>query len=476
MLFRQITDKKLSQYAYLIGCQRTGQAIVIDPQRDINRYIEAAAEEDLQIVAAADTHIHADYVSGLPEMAGIGARIYASDEGDADWKYQWLLGSSYDYQLIRNGDSFNIGNIRFDVWATPGHTPEHVCFFVTDQGGGATEAMGLLSGDFIFVGDVGRPDLLESAAGQVGVMEPSARRLYHSIQRFKELPLHMQVWPAHGAGSACGKALGAVPMSTVGYELNFNASILAAGDEDGFTSFILDGQPEPPLYFARMKAWNRDGAPLLEKYPKPKLMTVQKLGEMAGHLGVVVVDTRPWPEYRRAHLPGSLFAPLTNAFPTVAGSYVEAGMPVYLIVEETRLDEAVTDLIRIGLDHIVGYAGIETFAEYRDSGGEVASCKDVDIGGLQALLADERTFLLDVRRASELETEGRISGSHNIAHTRLPAHLDQVPRDRPIAVHCCTGIRSCYASALLQRHGYDATNVSGGFVAWVESGAQVANV
>ncbi|MCB0294386.1 MAG: MBL fold metallo-hydrolase, partial [Calditrichaeota bacterium] len=173
MFFRMLYDDKLAQAAYVIGCQRTGEAVVIDPQRDVDRYINLAEKEELKITAVTETHIHADFLSGARELAErTGAKLYLSDEGDADWKYQWLHqkqgGGSYHHQLLKDNDSFMIGNIELKVLHTPGHTPEHISFMVTDHGGGATEPMGIATGDFVFVGDVGRPDLLETAAGQAG--------------------------------------------------------------------------------------------------------------------------------------------------------------------------------------------------------------------------------------------------------------------------------------------------------------------
>ena len=181
MFMRIIYDEKLAQAAYLIGCQKTGEAVVIDPERDVDRYIDLAAENGLRIVATAETHIHADFVSGSRELAErVGAKVLVSDEGDADWKYEWLNkkldGGAYAYRLLKDGDTFNIGHIEFKVIHTPGHTPEHIVFLVTDRGGGANEPIGMATGDFVFVGDLGRPDLLESAAGHAGAMEPSARR------------------------------------------------------------------------------------------------------------------------------------------------------------------------------------------------------------------------------------------------------------------------------------------------------------
>jgi glyoxylase-like metal-dependent hydrolase (beta-lactamase superfamily II) len=193
MFMRMIYDEKLAQAAYLIGCQRTGEAVVIDPERDVDRYIDLAHENGLRIVTTAETHIHADFVSGSRELAErVGAKVYVSDEGDADWKYEWLDqkvgGGSYDYQLLKHGDSFKIGNVELKAIHTPGHTPEHIVFLVTDHGANATEPIGMATGDFVFVGDLGRPDLLETAAGQAGAMEPSARRLFSTVKKLGRHP------------------------------------------------------------------------------------------------------------------------------------------------------------------------------------------------------------------------------------------------------------------------------------------------
>ena len=401
MFFRQVFDRKLAQYAYVIGCQSTGEAIVVDPMRDVDVYLEIARAEGFELVAVAETHIHADFLSGARELAErAGTLVYVSAEGGTDWQSEWLKGGEYRHRLLRDGDHFMIGNIRFDVMFTPGHTPEHICYLVTDTPSGAAIPLGLLSGDFVFVGDVGRPDLLETAAGQVGSTEPGARALFQSLKRFRELNPSVQVWPAHGAGSACGKSLGAVPMSTVGYELMANRAIAAASDPDVFVAYILEGQPEPPLYFARMKRDNRVGPAVLGGIPEPKRVPPNKLADLAGATGVAVLDTRSWDEYRHAHLPGALFAPLTNAFTTIAGSYVPEKMPVILIVPETRVREAVVDLIHVGLDHIAGYATPDMFAEYAHK-GKTAAIAEIAASEIEREVNDG-AFLLDVRRAAEL--------------------------------------------------------------------------
>ncbi|TVR13428.1 MAG: MBL fold metallo-hydrolase [Balneolaceae bacterium] len=459
MYFKQFFDEKLAQYAYLIGCQANGTAVVIDPMRDIDQYIDHAAKQNLTIVAAADTHIHADYISGLREFAERGVKVYASDEGDADWKYEWLIGSDYDYELMHDGDEFKIGNITIKAWHTPGHTPEHLTFLVTD-GAAANEPMGMATGDFVFVGDVGRPDLLESAAGMADVMEPSARTLFKTVEAFKNMPEYMQIWPGHGAGSACGKALGAIPKTTVGYELKYNNSLKSASSEDNFVKFILEGQPEPPLYFARMKRDNKIGPALIGGMPQPKRLTIKELKGLAGKENTVLLDTRERNEFAAGHIPGSLLSPLNKQFNTVAGSYITEDEEIYLIVNEHQVKEAVLDLYNIGLDNVAGYVTPRDLQIYKEQDGAFDKLETVtfeDITGLK-----EGEIVLDVRKGSEFE-EAHVEGALNYAHTRLLPRKEELPRDKKFFVHCQSGGRSAVAAALLKRDGFNVALVEDEF-------------
>ena len=481
MLFRQIHDPSLAQYAYLVGCQKTGEALVIDPERDVDRYLAAAAAEGLTIAHVAETHIHADFLSGARDLADrTGAQLYLSAEGeDEGWGSNWAEGRN-DVTSLRDGDTFAVGNITVRAVHSPGHTPEHLAFLVTDHGGGADEPMGLVSGDFVFVGDLGRPDLLEQAAGQAGAQEPAARQLYQSVHRFLDLDDFVQVWPAHGAGSACGKALGAVPQSTVGYERRFNGMIDAARrGETAFVDAILDGQPEPPLYFARMKVQNRDGVPPLRSLPTPRALAPDELAALTGDqaidpapgalAGAVVVDTRPdRSAFMAAHLPGALYAPLGSAFSTVAGSYVtDPDTPLVLVVPQARVEGAVRDLVRIGLDNVVATATYETLAAYTQGGGETARIPEVDFQSV--VDRADGAVVVDVRRLSEVEA-GHVPGSVHVPHTRLAERLGEVPADRPLLVHCQSGVRAAVASAFLSSHGRDVTYVNDGFAHYRETG------
>ncbi|MEO1129124.1 MAG: MBL fold metallo-hydrolase [Planctomycetota bacterium] len=472
---RMVYDEKLAQAAYVIGCQRSGEAIVIDPQRDVDRYIDLAAEHGLRLVAAAETHIHADFVSGTRELAErIGARVYLSDEGDADWKYQWLEkklgGGSYDHVLLHHGDTFSIGNIEFRALHTPGHTPEHIVFLVTDRGAGATEPIGLATGDFVFVGDLGRPDLLETAAGEVGAMEPAARRLHTTVRALGDIPDFVQVWPGHGAGSACGKALGAIPTSTIGYERRFNPAIQAAASEQAFVDFILSGQPEPPLYFAAMKRDNKLGPHVLGALPTPPEIDATDLLALDA-TSVAIVDTRPWDAFRQGHVPGALSLPLIKSFCTDAGSLLKDTDDIYLIVQTERLEEVVRDLVRIGLDRLRGWIDVSAIDALAAAGQPLSTITDLTVDDAQGLIDRGEVHVLDVRRATEFEA-GHIPGATNVAHTRLASRLDEVPRQR-LLVNCRSGVRSGRATSQLQRLGYDVINLRGGFIAWEEAAEPV---
>ena len=480
MFMRMVYDDKLAEAAYLIGCQRNGEAIVIDPQRDVDRYEKLAAANGLKIVAVAETHIHADFLSGSRELAERGVMVYVSDEGDADWKYQWLNsksgGGAYTHRLLKDGDVFKVGNIEFKAVHTPGHTPEHLCYMVTDKGGGADKPMGVATGDFVFVGDLGRPDLLESAAGFKGKADPAAHRLYATVQKFIQWPDYLQVWPAHGAGSACGKALGAVPSSTVGYEKMFNPSVLAASSEQNFVNYILDAQPEPPLYFSRMKRDNKIGPKVLgiatgAGVPKPRQLSIDDLKAVDG-TKAAVIDTRPWRAFKAGHVPGALHLPLNNTFNTDGGSLIGEEETLVLIVEPAGVDEAVRDLIRVGLDNFVGWFDATQMDAYAAANGKLAATEEKTVAEVRASSDLGSAFVLDVRRAAE-NKEVRMAGALNIAHTRLLSRLAEVPRDRHLLVHCRGGVRSARACSLLQKHGYTCTNLAGGMLAWEQSNAPV---
>ena len=462
MFLRQIADPNLAQYAYLIGCQRSGEAVVVDPERDIQRYRDIAAQEGLKITAVAETHIHADFVSGAREFAAAdpNIKLYLSAEGGPNWQSEWAKDLP-GLHLLHDGDSFNIGNIELKAVHTPGHTPEHMVYLVTDHGGGANEPIALLSGDFLFVGDAGRPDLLEQAAGLENTQEPGARALYHSLRKVSELPCHVQVLPAHGAGSSCGKALGSVPNSTFGYEEKFNPALrIALNDsENNFVKFILSGQPEPPTYFATMKHVNKVGPTVLGILPTPKETSVAEITPRLSDLGFVVLDTRSREAFLAGHLKGSLFTP-PKKFSDFAGSYLKPEQEIVVVAKDPQEAEGfIHQLVRIGLDKIAGFLPADAISAA--TGDIVQSTKAIPFKDVPSHAANG-IQLLDVRKATEFSA-GHLRGASNIAHTRLLPELTEVPADKPLLVSCQSGMRAAGACAFLARNGRNVTCIADKF-------------
>ncbi|HEX6372876.1 MAG TPA: MBL fold metallo-hydrolase [Longimicrobium sp.] len=471
MILKHFYDEKLAQASYLVGCAATGEALVVDPNRDVDTYVRAAEAAGLRVTHVTETHIHADFVSGARELAErTGARLHLSDEGDADWKYAYA--SEYNALLLKDGDTFRVGNIRVKVMHTPGHTPEHLSFVITDTAG-ADRPMGVFTGDFVFVGDVGRPDLLEKAANMTGTMEAGARTLFQSLQGFKaELPDFVQIWPGHGAGSACGKSLGAVPQSTLGYERLFNWG-LAAEDEGEFVEAVLAGQPEPPKYFAQMKRINKEGPRVLGGFPRPARVDVTELPGLIDGLAMVV-DTRPAPAYAGAHVPGTLNIPLNRSFNTWAGWLIPYDRDFYLIVERSEsMDEAVRDLAMIGLDRVAGFFTADVIDAWRAAGRETGTVQQMTADELADRIASGDVNVVDVRGAAEWEA-GHLPGVPNVPVGYLAERLAELPADRPVVVHCQGGARSAIAASVLQANGVrSVANLPGGYQEWVAGGHSV---
>jgi len=461
MLLRYFYDTALAHASYMVGCQKTGEAIIIDAGRDIQQYLDAAAAEGMRIVAAADTHIHADYVSGARELAERGARLLLSDEEPPEWKYQFA--SDYAHQLLRDGDTFAIGKVAFEVLHTPGHTPESISFVLTDKGGGADKPMGIFTGDFVFVGSIGRPDLLEEAAGIVGTAEPGARDLYRSIQRFNELPDYLQVWPAHGAGSACGKGLGAIPSSTVGYEKQFNPA-LRYEDEEQFVRYILSEQPEAPKYFAVMKRVNKEGPTILGPDKSPSKLDATTLEQTAANQ--MVIDTRKHESFAAGHVPGTVNIPL-KYLAAWAGWLVDYDAPVYLLTAEADRHEAIRVLHKIGIEKV---DGVFDAREVAANGLNTQTFAEVTPEDVHKQVTAGEITLVDVRGDGEWK-EQHIEQAKRCFLAGLPKKLAEFQGDCTLAFHCRSGGRSAIAASLAQAAGVEkVVNVKGGINAWVRAG------
>lgn len=460
MYFQHVYDKSLAQASYFIGCQKTGESLVIDPKRDVDTYIEIAKQNGMRITHVAETHIHADFLSGSRELAALtGAKMYLSDEGGPDWQYQ------FPHKGLKGGDEFYVGNLKIEVLHTPGHTPESISFLLTDVPA-SNEPVMLFTGDFVFVGDIGRPDLLEKAAGLKGTQEPGAKEMYKSIIRFAGLPDYIQVWPGHGAGSACGKALGAVPSSTVGYEKIRNWALQYNDDEKGFVKYLLEDQPEPPRYFAMMKKLNKVDRPLLTEVPKPRRLNANEL-KSSMEKGVKVIDTRLKTEFAKGFIPGSVNIQGNNSFSTWMGWFVSYDEPFILIAEENTLDDLMRKLMRIGMDNIFGY--VPYVGEWTALGGELLKADVVSAEELKKLARDGAQ-VVDLRGATEYNS-GHISGAENVFIGTLEQNLDKIRKDSPVVVHCQAGDRSSIGYSLLVKNGFtNVKNYSGGISDWANAG------
>ena len=468
MLLKRFYDDKLAQASYLVGCAATGEALVIDANRDVDQYLRAAEGEGVQITHVTETHIHADFVSGSRELAArTDALLLLSDEGDASWKYAFAREAGA--RLLRDGDRFMVGNLRIEVLHTPGHTPEHISFMITDTPA-TDQPMGVFTGDFIFAGDVGRPDLLEKAAKMAGTMEAGARTLFQTLQRFKMLPDYLQLWPGHGAGSACGKSLGAVPSTTLGYERIANWG-LATDDEGLFVQQVLAGQPEPPRYFAEMKRINKEGPRLLHGFRRPERLPESRLAAVLD-VNATVVDTRPWSEFAVGHVPGTINIPLNRSFTTWAGWLVPYHRPFYLIVDDASIEEVLRDLAMIGLDEAAGYFGRDAIQAWGADHHQLESVAQISSSELAVQMRRGTVSVIDVRGATEWEA-GHLPGVPNIPLGYLSERLEELPREKRLVMQCQGGARSAIATSLLRARGIEAVNLIGGFAEWQAGGNPV---
>lgn len=456
MLIERIYDEDLAQASYFIGCQAKGEAVVVDPRRDIAVYRSLAAANGMKIVAVTETHIHADFLSGTRELAAAtGATAYVSGEGGDDWQY------GFQAERLNDDDVITLGNITVKALHTPGHTPEHLSFLITDGAFADTPGY-LLSGDFVFSGDLGRPDLLDEAAGGIDTRFAGAKQLFASLRdKFLTLPDHVQVHPGHGAGSACGKALGAIPSSTVGYERLYAwwGPYLAANDEEGFIAELLDGQPDAHAYFGRMKRENREGPAVMgERAPLSELATETVAQGLAAD-AITFVDTRSNAEVHEGTVTGSLNIPFgksTASFGAwVVNPETDKNPLVLLAPSQAAAQEMWDHLVRVGIDDVAGYVtGLEGLPA---STPKLIQPEELD--GFEAAM------VLDVRNRTE-HAAGHIPGSHQLSGGRVMWNLDQLPSEGTIASYCQSGVRNSVAASALRRAGYDVVELDGSYAGW----------
>jgi hydroxyacylglutathione hydrolase len=471
MILRRFYDRELAQASYLIACSKSHAAVVIDPNRDVAQYLAAAAEERVKITHVTETHIHADFVSGARELAArTGATLLLSGEGGTDWQYGFAGDAGA--VLLRDGDAFSVGHVRFDARHVPGHTPEHLAFVVTDTAT-SDKPVGVVTGDFVFAGDVGRPDLLERAANVSGSMDEMARLLFRSLARFRELPDYLQLWPGHGAGSACGKGLGALPSTTIGYERVSNWAF-AIDDEATFVAEALRGQSEPPRYFARMKRLNRDGPPAWNAAaPFTRVGGDDVLRRIAA--GSVAIDVRTGPAFVSGHVPGSLGIAVGTSFSKWAGSLVSDDAPIVLIDDtpagapepSDRIRRAHHVLMLIGMDLATEWAGADALETARRTATGLEATREV---APRDLVKRRDAQIIDVRDQSEW-LGGHIEGARLLPLASLSRHMNHIDRNAPVVLHCQGGGRSITAASLLRANGFtDVSHLAGGADAWTDAG------
>ena len=463
MYFQHVYDKTLAQASYFIGCQKAGVAAVIDPKRDIDTYLEIAKQNNMQITHVFETHIHADFLSGARELAAVtGARMYLSDEGGEGWQYEFA------HEGLKHGMELMVGNLKIEVLHTPGHTPESISFLLTDTPASSEPVM-LFTGDFVFVGDIGRPDLLEKAAGMVGTQDKGAEQMYQSINLFANLPEFIQVWPGHGAGSACGKALGAVPSTTVGYEKKRNWAFSYGTNKAGFIDFLLTDQPEPPKYFAKMKELNKVDRPLLTEVPTIKELSKSDL-KAATAKGIKLIDTRNKQDFEKGFIEGSINIQGNNSFATWMGWFVSYNEQFILVASPSQMDDLTRKLMRIGLDNMYCFVDAAKINELSDA--PLLTSTMVNISDVKANTTAE---IIDLRGVAEYNS-GHIPGAKNVFVGTLLQNLDKVPKDKPVIIHCQGGDRAAIGYSLLVKEGYtNVSNYSPGMNEWIKEGQAVVS-
>lgn len=481
MFLKQYYLGCLAHASYLIADERTKIAAVVDPQRDVEQYLRDAQDGGYSIRYVFLTHFHADFLAGHIELRNrAGARIVMGSRAQAE----------FDFQAAKDGDLIELGDVRIQILETPGHTPEGISLLVFDRTQSDTTPQAVLTGDTLFIGDVGRPDLLAS----IGVTaDELAEMLYHSLNKLRALPDATLVYPAHGAGSMCGKSLSKETVSTIGEQKRFNYALQPMGFED-FKRLVTTDQPEAPDYFVYDAIKNRQERPDLEATLKSSLRALSAEDVLRlKNQGAQLVDVRDAADFEGAHFAGSLNIGLKGKYATWCGSMLSHDQPIVVIAEPGSEEEAVMRLGRIGFDNVAGYlrdgmralesrpeliqavaritapALAEQLATQSTDQPEGASPRlEPDASAFRLMTADA-PFVLDVRSEKEWQT-GHIAGSHNIPLMHLRERLAEVPANRPVVVHCEGGYRSAIGGSLLKAAG--RTNVSdlvGGIKAWTAS-------
>jgi hydroxyacylglutathione hydrolase len=461
MILKQYYLHCLAHASYLIGDPSSGTAVVVDPQRDIDAYVADAKLQALQIRHVFLTHFHADFVAGHLELRDrTGARIHLGAKAKAE----------YAFSPMADGDSLDLGRVRLTVLETPGHTIESISILVFDLDISDRQPQAILTGDTLFVGDVGRPDLRASLGWSATDLGTLLFRSLHT--KLLPLPDETLVYPAHGAGSLCGKQLSRETVSTLGEQRRTNYA-LQQMTEPEFIQLVTTDQPDAPSYFTYDAVLNTKERPTLESVLDRQLKPLDVDVVIALQaVGAQVLDVRDPLEYARAHLNGSLNIGLGGSYATWAGTILDRDKPIVIVAEPGREDEAAMRLGRIGLDSVAGFLrdGITALESRPDLMTGTARVTPAEAA--QALGSPAPPVVLDVRAPKEWE-QVRIEGSVNIPLNHLVERVGEVPADRPVLVHCAGGYRSSIAAGVLQQHGADVSELAGGITAWEAAGLPV---
>ena len=462
MIFERFYLPCLAHASYLVGDEETGTAAVIDPQRDTDQYVAFAAEHALKIRHVFLTHFHADFVAGHLELAKhSGAAIYLGASAKA----------SYPFTPLRDGAVVEFGRVRLEALETPGHTPESISLVVYDLSARDAKPYAVLTGDTLFVGDVGRPDLRAALGWSATEL---AGMLYDSLHtKLLALPDESLVYPAHGAGSLCGKAIGAEAFSTLGEQRRSNYA-LQPMSRDTFIGVVTGDQPYAPAYFTYDAVLNSQARPTLDQSLARgmKPLTLDDLLELRA-TGAQLLDTRDTVEFAAAHFAGSINIGLSGHYATWAGSVLDRKNPIAIIADPGRETEAAIRLGRIGFDHVAGFLadGMRSLESRRDL--TVSTTRLSAPFAAELLASKQPPLAVDVRMEREYE-ERHIAGSLSIPLNQLVERLDSLPRDRPLLVYCAAGYRSSIGTSLLQHHGFDdVSEISGGIEGWHAAGLPV---
>lgn len=462
MFFKQYYLGCLAHASYMIGDERTKTAVVVDPQRDVEQYLADATAEGLTITHVFLTHFHADFIAGHLELRdNAGATVCLGARAEAE----------FAFQEFATGDRLDFGDVRIEALETPGHTPEGISLLVYDLAKDAAHPYGVLTGDTLFIGDVGRPDLLASIGF---TSEELASMLYESLhERLLPLPDATLVYPAHGAGSMCGRNLSSETVSTMGIQRQYNYA-LQPMTKERFIALVTEDQPEAPAYFSYDALMNRRERATLDEVLDETLKPLsldETLAAQAG--GAVVLDVRDAADYEGAHLRGAVNVGLDGQFATYAGTVIKQGQPVVIVGEPGREVEAATRLGRIGFDQVKGYlgGGMVALAEREDLLERSERITGATV--LEQVQSGAAPVIVDLRTAGERDS-GIIAGSLHIPLNHLEERAAEIPAGRPVVVHCQGGYRSAIAVSLLERMGIVAADLVGGFGAWEAAGLPVA--